>query len=475
MKGLAFLLKHPYWNCVGFLISKCTHPFSSGFFMKVDIGYKNIWEISYPIILGGLANTLLNLTDTAFVSRLGETELASMALTTIYYFVLVMIAISIGVGIQILMSRRAGEGDRNEIGKIFDNGFLILSVSGLVFTMIMHFTTPILFSVILSSEDVLKASIDYISTRSFGLFFAFTTIAFRSFFISIGNTKIITISAVLMLSMNFVLDYMLIFGHFGAPKMGIQGAALASVISEAAALCFLVGFSLKKNEIREFQLFRFIAISKTRIRAIIHLSSPVVLQNLISVGAWFFFFVVIENMGERELAISNIIRATYMIMMTPVWGYAAATNSMVSNLIGQGRQNEVEKLVRRIIKLALITSSAIFILMMISPQAILGISTSDTELIRQALGCYNIIACSMFLFSISVILLSTVSGTGSTKAAMVIELINILIYLAYVYICAIILKSSIEWVWFSEAFYWTMMGLFSYLYLKSGKWKGVKL
>lgn len=81
----------------------------------------------------------------------------------------------------------------------------------------------------------------------------------------------------------------------------------------------------------------------------------------------------------------------------------------------------------------------------------------------------------MFLFSISVILLSTVSGTGSTKAAMVIELINILIYLAYVYICAIILKSSIEWVWFSEAFYWTMMGLFSYLYLKSGKWKGVKL
>ncbi|MFM7768387.1 MAG: MATE family efflux transporter, partial [Bacteroidota bacterium] len=106
--------------------------------MKVGINYKNIWEISYPIILGGLANTLLNLTDTAFVSRLGETELASMALTTIYYFVIVMIAISIGVGIQILMSRRAGEGDRDEISKIFDHGFLILSISGFVFTMVMH-------------------------------------------------------------------------------------------------------------------------------------------------------------------------------------------------------------------------------------------------------------------------------------------------------------------------------------------------
>ena len=443
--------------------------------MKVGIDYKNIWEISYPIILGGLANTLLNLTDTAFVSRLGETELASMALTTIYYFVVVMIAISIGVGIQILMSRRAGEGDRNEIGKIFDQGFLILSVSGLVFTLVMHFTTYSLFKNILSSQDVLEASMEYISTRSFGLFFAFTTIAFRSFFISIGNTKIITFSAVLMLCLNFVLDYMLIFGNFGAPEMGIQGAALASVISEATALCFLVGYSLKKHEIKGFRLFRFDNVSASRFRAIMNLSSPIVLQNLISMGAWFLFFVVIEHMGERELAISNIIRATYMIMMTPVWGYAAATNSMVSNLIGQGRQNEVGKLVKRIIKLALGTSSIIFLLMVINPSAILGISTSDSVIISESLGCYYIISGAMFLFSISVILLSTVSGTGSTKAAMIIEVTNILIYLAYVYICAIVLKSPIEWVWFSEAFYWTLMGLFSYLYLRTGKWKVVKI
>ncbi|MFM7901374.1 MAG: MATE family efflux transporter, partial [Bacteroidota bacterium] len=334
--------------------------------------------------MGGLANTLLNLTDTAFVSRLGETELASMALTTIYYFVIVMIAISIGVGIQILMSRRAGEGDRDEIGKIFDHGFLILSISGFVFTMVMHFTTSTLFKNILSSQDVLDASMQYISTRSFGLFFAFTTIAFRSFFISIGNTKIITFSAVLMLCMNFVLDYMLIFGNWGAPEMGIKGAALASVISEATALLFLVGYSLKKHEFKEFRLFRFDTISLSRFRAIMNLSSPIVLQNLISMGAWFLFFVVIEHMGERELAISNIIRATYMIMMTPVWGYAAATNSMVSNLIGQGRQNEVGMLVKRIIKLALATSSVIFLLMVISPSTILGISTSDDSIISQS-------------------------------------------------------------------------------------------
>jgi len=443
--------------------------------MRVGIDYKNIWSISYPIILGGLANTLLNLTDTAFVARLGETELASMALTTIYYFVVVMIAISIGTGIQILMARRAGEGDRVEIGRIFDHGILILSLGGLSFALIMHFTTPALFSSILSSPKIIEASCEYMSTRSFGVFFAFITVAFRSFFIAISQTKVITVAAILMLVLNAALDYVLIFGKMGFPEMGIQGAALASVISEFFSLFFLVAYTAMERDIKEFGLFRFVGLGITRVRSILHLSSPVVLQNLVSMGAWFLFFVVIEHMGERELAISNIIRATYMIMMTPVWGYAAATNSMVSNLIGQGRQEEVGKLVKRIIKLALITSGAIFLLMMISPKSILGISTSDAQLISDAMGCYYIIAGSMFLFSVSVILLSTVSGAGSTTAAMVIEVSNIFIYLAYVYLCAIILKSSIEWVWFSEAFYWVMMGLFSWLYLRTGKWKGVKL
>ena len=233
--------------------------------MKVGIDYKNIWDISYPIILGGLANTLLNLTDTAFVGRLGETELASMALTTIYYYVVVMIAISIGTGIQILMSRRAGEGDRNEIGKIFDHGFLILSISGLAFTLIMHFTAHDLFASILKSSDVVEASMQYMSARSYGVFFAFTTVALRSFFIAIGQTKIITTAAVLMLVLNGFLDYVLIFGKLGAPEMGIRGAAMASVISEAVAMFFLIAYCIRNHGFKEFKLFRFESINPNHI------------------------------------------------------------------------------------------------------------------------------------------------------------------------------------------------------------------
>ena len=89
---------------------------------------------------------------------------------------------------------------------------------------------------------------------------------------------------------------------------------------------------------------------------IFELSSPIIVQNLLSMGAWFLFFVFIEKIGSHELAISNIVRGAYMISMTPFWGFSVAANSMVSNVIGQGKKEEVLGLVQKIIKLTLVVS-----------------------------------------------------------------------------------------------------------------------
>jgi Na+-driven multidrug efflux pump len=96
--------------------------------MKINNSYSQIWQIAYPIILGSLATTVLNLTDTAFLARVGEVELGAMAIAGVAYFVLVMTGIALGTGAQILMARRAGEGNSPEIGRLFDHTLLLLSV-----------------------------------------------------------------------------------------------------------------------------------------------------------------------------------------------------------------------------------------------------------------------------------------------------------------------------------------------------------
>jgi putative MATE family efflux protein len=441
--------------------------------MKVNATYRNIWEISYPIILGSLATTVLNLTDTAFIARVGETELGAMALATVYYFLIVMIGIALGTGAQIIMSRRAGEGDHREIGRLFDHSFILLSGMAVLFFLLSVWFSPHFFSLILHSENILAACNGYTGMRSYGFLVTLPAIAFRSFYIGIGQTRIITYSALIMTGLNIILDYTLIFGRFGFPAMGMNGAALASVIAEIVAFIYLILYSAYKHEFRHFSLFRFAGLTSDRMQSIVRLASPVMVQNMLSMSAWFLFFVFIEHMGEHELAISNIIRATYMILMTPIWGYASAANSMVSNLVGQSRHDQVKILVKKIIHLSMFTTAVIFLVSMVSPAWLLRITTSDEVLIADSLGCYYIIIGAMFLFSVSVVLLSTVSGLGSTKAAMGIEIVNIVVYLVYVYLCVMWVEARIEWVWFSEILYWTLMGSLSFWYLQVKNWRHI--
>jgi Na+-driven multidrug efflux pump len=190
--------------------------------------------------------------------------------------------------------------------------------------------------------------------------------------------------------------------------------------------------------------------------------------------SWFLFFVLIEKMGERELAISNLVRAVYMVLMTPIWGYASAANSMVSNIIGQGRYHDVRILVIRIIKLCLTTTMIITVADYLAGPFLLNITSGDPGLIHDAIGTYHVVVAAMVLFSISVILLSAVSGTGNTKAAMIIEFFNIGIYLLYVYFCTVN-NTSIEVTWSAEIVYWFLMGILSLLYFKLFRWKDVKI
>jgi Na+-driven multidrug efflux pump len=161
--------------------------------------------------------------------------------------------------------------------------------------------------------------------------------------------------------------------------------------------------------------------------------------------------------------------------MTPIWGFSQAANSMVSNVIGQGKKDEVLSLVGKIVRMSFVIGTISTILVLLFPDFIFQLSTSDKAIIESAKGSFYVISFANIIFSMSMVLLSSVSGTGNTKAAMVIEIINIVVYLLYVFIFTIVLPSRVEIVWGCEILYWAMMALFSFLYLKSGKWKNYKL
>ena len=443
--------------------------------MQLNSTYLDVLKIALPVMVGSIAMTILNITDTAFLGRVGETELGASAVGGVLYFAFAMIGVSIGTGAQIMIARRSGEKKEGNIGEIFDHSLLILLVLGIVLFSILKWGSPYILKLILDSPELVKSTSEFLEYRSYGLIFLMIATVFRSFYVGIAQTKIFGIYSFVMAAVNFLFCYVLIFGHFGFQSMGIMGAGIASTVAEFIALIYIFLYTLFKSTIKEYKLFQFSKINKSMMKTIMDLSLPLVVQNLLSMGSWFIFFVFIEKIGKHQLAISNIVRGAYMINMTPIWGFSVAANSMISNIIGQSKQEEVFALLKKIIRITILITLVMITLNLIFPLELLGLFTSDDKIIHDAVSSLRIVDLAMMFFSFAIVSISAVSGTGATRVALNIEVAAIAIYLVYNYIITFVLHSTIEMLWMSEVIYWLFTGVASYMYIKSMRWMKIRV
>jgi Na+-driven multidrug efflux pump len=293
--------------------------------------------------------------------------------------------------------------------------------------------------------------------------------------VGIASPRIYGWYSALMAITNILLGYALIFGNLGFRKMGIEGAGIASSSAELIGVIFLFTYTFLKKGIKRFRLFRFERFKIEIISKTINLSGPLVIQNIISMGAWFVFFVFIEKMGEHSLAISNIVRAAYMVCLTPIWGFSVAANSMVSNVIGQDRIEEVMPFVKRVIRFASVISFIMVLATLVFPRIILASFTAEHQLVEDSLSSLRMVDLAMLIFPFAIVSISAVSGTGATKAALLIEIAAIVIYLLYIYIVVFLVHVRVELVWLAEAIYWIVTGAASYVFLESGRWKKIRI
>lgn len=443
--------------------------------MQKNITYRRIWQITLPIILGSLAQNVINVTDTAFLGHVGEVALGASALGGIFYIVIIMLGWGFGIGTQIIVARRNGEMKHKEIGKTIEHAlYFLLPLALLVFLLVKLFSPALLGSVV-NSQNVLEATNLFLKYRIWGIFFAFINITFRAFYVGIARTKVISWSTAFMAVINVFLDYCLIFGNLGFPEMGIAGAAIASVIAEAFTTAFFIGFTLLYIPLKKYRLFYFVKLQFTQLQKILNVALPVMLQNFISIGGWYIFFLMVESMGEHELAISNIIRSIYIVIMIPVFAFAATTNTIVSQAIGEGRSDQVIPVIKKIVTLSFFSVLVLAVFNGLFPHLLLSLYTDNATLIADSLPVLYVVSGSALFISVGFQIFSGVSGTGNTRTSLFIEVLVIILYLIITHLLVNVLKVNITMVWTIEYYYGFAIGLFSFLYLRTGKWKEKRL
>lgn len=443
--------------------------------MPSSYSYSNIGKVTYPIFLTLLVQNLIQVIDTAFLGRVGEVELGASALAGIYYIVIFMLAFGFSTGSQILIGRRNGEKNYYQIGEIVINGAaFLLIIAFVLFAFTINFSETIL-SGLFSSQNVLQAALEYLDWRIYGVFFSSINVMFRAFFVGTTNTKVLSMNALVMALTNIVFDYLLIFGKAGFPEMGIGGAALASVISEIASVLFFIIYSYKFVDLKKYGFQNLSFKGFTVIRNILNLSISLMIQNFLSLATWFLFFIAIEHLGEKPLAITNIVRSTYMILSIPVTALAVTGSTLVSNTIGAGHRESVMPLIWKITKASVTISLTLSFICFIFPKLILFIYTSDMSLIQAAIPSLRVMLFAIPMIGIANVFFQAVSGTGNTRIALILEMITLVIYVSYIWLSIIHLKFPLEYCWTCEYVYASFIFIFSYIYLKKGSWKNKRI
>jgi len=437
--------------------------------------YRNIWILSFPLIIASISETIIVITDAIFLSHYGMTELAALGMADTIYAISLFLILGFVDGIQITIGRRAGEENHKQIGRVLNQGLYLLAILSALMISFVIFVVPLITVELFQSKEVHTAVDFYLKIAIFGLFFHAFNLALSAFYVGISKTKVFIGATLILAITNILLDYLLIFGNFGFAEMGIKGAAIASLSAEIAVSIFLVIDIIRQNYIRIYGLFLFERWNYTIIKTLAILSAPVSLEVLIQSVRWFLFFLIIEQLGEDPLAIATIIFSCYALLQIPIEAFAETVCSMASNLLGQKDEKKIEQLVLKTVKLGYLSLLPMLTATLFFPEYILAIFSPDEAMIESAVSTLMIIVFATVLAVPANIIASAVAGTGDTVATLVIEFIVSISILSYAYYGALIAGFSLEFIWLSEVIGWSVCLLLSWIWLRSGHWKRLNI
>jgi MATE family multidrug resistance protein len=448
--------------------------------MQLKTTYKQILSISAPIMLGSAAQNVIALSDSVFLYYKSESDFAAIGFVGVFYLVIAAIGYGLSKGGQILIARRMGERNFERVGITFYGLLYLELILATVMFLFMHFGAAYFFSLFLDTPEIYQKSLEFIHYRSYGIFFSYGGVALIALYTGIARTSFIIFDTVILGTVNILLCYAFVFGAWGFPEMGIGGAGLASTIAEAVAFVVFAVYMIFDKQNRVLHLLKPAVIELKLIRQLISIGTPAVAQAVVGLGSWFIFFSIIENLGQRELAITNLVRMVYLCLSIPCWGFASGINTLVSHFIGRNRHAVVMPIIWKTAKLCLLVTLIISIPVTFFPEQILAPILGRSGdyfllLVNDAQPVFYVLALILIAFSIGGVYFNGLAGTGATMIGLVMQTFSAILYLGYLYFIINYMDGNLEWAWAGEIFYWILLIGLTVWFLKSKSWHTLRI
>jgi multidrug resistance protein, MATE family len=439
--------------------------------LKVKVSYKQILSIALPITLAILIPQINMLTNSIFLGHLSTEALGNAGVTGVFYLIFAVAGHGLNNGMQSVFSKYAGSDNPETFKTILSQGVRVSLQVAFIGILITLFIAPFILQAV-ADEKAYPQEMSFLKIRILGLPFLYLFQMGNAFLVASLNSRYLMIGFLIEALLNIVLDYLLIQGSHGFPAMGFNGAAWASVIAEVVGMVVVLLVLFKTGLKKQYKLFTSFKYDKLINKEILKICTPLVLQYVISVTTWLVFFILIEDLHNANAkAISNTMRNVFGIVGVFVWAFAATSNVMVSNLMGQQKQEKVLEAIKKITLLSVLFAIAMCSLINIFPTQFFKIFGQEDAFVKEGIPVIRTVSLGLLCMSVANIWLNGVTGTGKTRTNLAIEIIAITVYLIYSYIFTKLHYTTLAMAWSNEMVYWTTIFVMAFLFFKSGKWK----
>lgn len=369
---------------------------------------------SVPIWIEG--SFISHLKSTATTATLGATN------NLIHTFIKMSEAFSVGT--LVLAGQFNGRAEYERVGKVVQNAFWVTCLFGLMVSSALYFGAYWIYAWLGVPQEIIGLGVPYLQMRAIGIFFMFMYMALVGFLRGIKNTKIPMQIYIMGITVLLVTEYLLIFGNYGFPEMGLQGAALASVIQFGSMTIAAIAYVLFSAENRKYAFDLFSVFrSRAHTLELITLSWPVFLDKTILTMAYIWLLKMIAPMGSCIVAAFCVIKDMERVALAPAVAFASVITFLVSNDYGRQNWDAIKSNIKKTVFLGSFCVMGILAIFSMMPEWIITIFDKKGEFVSMAARAFPILSMLAFFDLIQVILSGALRGAANTKTVMMVRLI----------------------------------------------------
>ncbi len=376
-----------------------------------------IGQLALPIVGGMMSQTVLNLVDTAMVGFLGRDALAGVGTASFAAFMATALVMGLSSGVQAMSARRIGEGRADEAAVPLTGGLILALLIGLPVTIAVLVFSSTLLTLINDDPGVVEAGLPYFDARLLGVVATGMNFAFRGYWAGISQSRRYLYTLLVIQVANAAISYVLIFGKFGFPELGTEGAGLGTTIS--LFLGTAIYFVLAWKDARKSGFLSRIPHRDTMF-TMLRLGVPAAVQEFLFAAGFTAFFWIVGRMGTAEVAASNVLINLALVAVLPAVGLGMAALTLVGEGLGRNDPDEASRWAWDVVKVAVVSLGVLGLPALVAPDLVLAGFIHEAEVIAVARAPLRLMGAGIAIDGIGLVLLHALLGAGAARQVMVV-------------------------------------------------------